>query len=82
MPSTLRESSAARRARDYLVSIFDRYVVDRVETRVERRMSERLEATVDVLLDPELMDDLRQADAQADEDARPYSEIRRDLGVA
>jgi hypothetical protein len=82
MPTTLRESSAARRARDYLARLFDRYVTERVELRVENRMAARLEATVDVLSDPALMADLDRAKEQADEDARAYSEIRRDLGIA
>jgi len=46
------------------------------------RLRERLEATLDVLTDPALMRDLAHADSQPDEDARPYDEIRRDLGLA
>jgi alkanesulfonate monooxygenase SsuD/methylene tetrahydromethanopterin reductase-like flavin-dependent oxidoreductase (luciferase family) len=39
-------------------------------------------ATVEVLDDPELMAALRESDAQPDDDARSYDEIRRDLGLA
>jgi hypothetical protein len=42
-------------------------------------VTERLEATIDVLTDSELMVGLERADSQADEEARPYEEIRRDL---
>jgi hypothetical protein len=81
MPSGLRESAALERMRGYLLRLLDR-ATERLEGRVEDRVTERLDATLDVLTDPKLMDDLRRADSQADEDARPYNEIRRDLGLA
>jgi hypothetical protein len=65
----------------YFCRLLDR-ATERVEARVENRLASRLDATLDVLTDPKLMEDLRRADAQADEDARPYDEIRRDLGLA
>jgi hypothetical protein len=55
---------------------------DRLGERVGDRVADRLEATLDVLTDPDLMGDLRRADAQPDEDARPYNEIARDLDRA
>jgi hypothetical protein len=64
--------------RGYLLRLLDR-ATERLEERVEHRLTERVEATLDVLSDPKLMGDLARADAQADEDARPYDEIRRDL---
>jgi len=57
-------------------------VTERLEVRVEYRVTERLEATADVLADHDLMNDLARADTQSDNDARPYDEIRRDLGLA
>ena len=73
-----RARSPVERMRNYLLRLFDRAVTE----RVEHRLVERLEASVDVLTDRELMADLRRADAQADEDARSYDEVRRDLGIA
>ena len=55
---------------------------DRLGERVGDRVADRLEATLDILTDPQLMGDLRRADAQPDEDARPYEEIARDLDRA
>ena len=81
MRADLRESSAVRRMTGYFCRLLDR-ATERVEARVENRLASRLDATLDVLTDPKLMEDLRRADAQADEDARPYDEIRRDLGLA
>ena len=81
MRSGLRESAVAERMRSYLLRLLDR-ATERLEGRVEHRLTERLEATLDVLTDPKLMRDLEHADAQPDEDARPYDEIRRDLGLA
>jgi hypothetical protein len=78
MHTRLGGSPPGERVRTYLVRLFDRVVTERVEDRVGRR----LEATVDVLTDPALIEDLRQADAQPDQEARPYDEIRRDLGLA
>jgi hypothetical protein len=78
MPTKSRSVQPVERVRSYLLRIFDRVVTDRVEHRIEQRVS----ATLDVLTDPGLMSDLREADAQPDEDARPYDEIRRDLGLA
>jgi hypothetical protein len=75
MPVRIRNTSAVR---EYLVRLFDRAVTERVENRVEKK----LEATFDIITDEKLMADLRRADQQADEDARPYDEIRRDLGRA
>lgn len=66
----------------YVVRLFDRVVTERAASRAESRVERRLEATLDVMTDPKLMDDLRRAEGQADEDARPYDEIRRDLGLA
>jgi hypothetical protein len=81
MPGGLRESTALERMRGYLLRLLDR-ATERIEGRVESRLTERLEATLDVLTDEKLMSDLERADSQADEDARPYNEIRRDLGLA
>jgi len=39
-------------------------------------------ATMEVLEDPIAMEALRRADEEPDEDARPYEEIRRELGLA
>jgi hypothetical protein len=47
-----------------------------------RRLTERLRATLDVLTDQRLLDDLERSDSQPDEAARPYEEVRRDLGLA
>jgi hypothetical protein len=58
------------------------------EERVERDLAPRLArydewvATIEVMKDAELVADLKRADAESDEDARPYSEIRRELGLA
>jgi hypothetical protein len=81
MPGGLRESTTLERMRGYLLRLLDR-ATERIEGRVESRLTERLEATLDVLTDEKLMSDLERADSQADEDARPYNEIRRDLGLA
>jgi hypothetical protein len=81
MGTGLREAAALERVRGKLLELFDR-ATERLESRIEHRVTERLEATADVLTDPALIEDLKQADAQADEDARPYDEIRRDLGLA
>ena len=81
MGTGLKESAALERLRGKLVELFDR-ATERLELRIEHRVTQRLEATGDVLSDPELMEDLRDADTQSDEDARPYDEIRRDLGLA
>jgi hypothetical protein len=61
----------------YLDSLFGRF-----EQRIETRVVERVEATLDVLGDPALMADLRESEAQSDEEARPFEEIRRELGRA
>jgi hypothetical protein len=81
MPNGLRASTPLERMRAYLLRLLDS-ATERLEDRVEHRLTERLEATLDVLSDPKLMSDLERADSQADEDARPYDEIRRDLGLA
>jgi hypothetical protein len=81
MRSGLREAAVVERMRGYLLRLLDR-ATERLEGRVEHRLTERLEATLDVLTDPKLMRDLEHADAQPDDDARPYNEIRRDLGLA
>ena len=81
MRSALRDSWSLERMRGYLLRLLDR-ATERLEERVEHRLTERVEATIDVLADPKLMGDLERADAQADEDARSYDEIRRDLGLA
>lgn len=66
---------------EHLSRYLDR-LFTRVEARVEARVVKRVEATIDVLSDPDLMNDLRRADSQSDKDARPFSEISRDLGRA
>lgn len=66
---------------EHLSRYLDR-LFSRVEERVETRIVERVEATLDVMTDTALMEDLRKADAQPDEDARPFEEIMRDLGRA
>ena len=87
MPIVDRQSELARRVSRYLERIFDP-LADRVADKVVDRLSETLAeveahvATLEVLLDDEAMDDLRAADAASDEDARPYEEIRRELGLA
>jgi hypothetical protein len=76
MPSQKDQAVRERMSR-YLDSLFSRF-----EERIEARVVERVEATLDVLEDPELMADLRKADAQPDEDARPFEDIRRELDRA
>jgi hypothetical protein len=75
MPVRIRSTWAVR---EYLIRLFDRALTDRVEDRVEKKLA----ATFEIVTDEKLMADLRRADQQADEDARPYDEIRRDLGLA
>jgi hypothetical protein len=77
MPVQEKQQAVVERLSRYLDRLFTR-----VEARVEARVVKRVEATIDVLSDPDLMDDLRRADLQSDEDARPLSEISRDLGRA
>ncbi|MBI4349172.1 MAG: hypothetical protein HY553_20205 [Elusimicrobia bacterium] len=77
MPVKNRQHVVVEHLSRYLDRLFTR-----LEERVETRVVERVEATLDVLTDPALMADLRRADAQPDEDARPFEEIGRDLGRA
>jgi hypothetical protein len=72
-----RDNLVVARVSRYLERLFDR-----LGDRVGDRVAERLEATFDVLTDPDLMNDLRRADAQSDEEARSYDEIRRRRGIA
>jgi PHD/YefM family antitoxin component YafN of YafNO toxin-antitoxin module len=83
--------SGAGRVADHLKDRVADRVADRLADAVSRRshavvLSERdyaeYMATVEVLDDPELMAALRESDAQPDDDARSYDEIRRDLGLA
>jgi hypothetical protein len=76
MPDRVSQDVRERMNR-YLDRLFGR-----LEERVENRVVERVEATLDVLGAPELMEDLRQADAQPDEEARSFEEIRRELDRA
>jgi hypothetical protein len=83
--------SGAGRMADHLKDRVADRVADRLADAVSRRshavvLSEReyaeYVATVEVLDDPELMAAMRESDKQADEDARSYDEIRRELGLA
>jgi hypothetical protein len=76
----------------YLDNLLDR-VADRLAPRIEDRVRDEVVpriqaeyeswlATIDVMADVELVEDLRVADAQGDEDAQDYEEIRRELGLA
>jgi hypothetical protein len=58
-------------------------VADRIADRVADRLSDewRLES-FELLIDPDAMEDLRRAARESDEDARPYEEVRRELGLA
>jgi hypothetical protein len=79
------ESMGIRTSENPVVARVSRYLdrlFDRLGDRVGDRVADRLEATVDVATDPMLLKDLHEADAQADEDARPYDEIRREVGLA
>lgn len=77
MPVKNAPNAVAERMSRYLDRLFSR-----IEERVESRVVERVEATLDVMTDSALMEDLRRADAQPDEDARPYEEITRELDRA
>lgn len=75
----------------YLDRLFET-AADRVADRVSARLSVQLaeieshvagmEATLEVLLDEGALDDLREAASAPDDQARPYREIRRELGLA
>lgn len=76
MPLTHGNAVTERLSR-YVDKLFE-HLADRLAPHI----AERLEATLDVLTDPGALDDLRLAAEESDDEARPYEEIRRELGLA
>jgi hypothetical protein len=80
------------RLNKYLDSLLDRAaerlaprVADRVADEIAPRIREEYDAwlaTIEVMADADLVSDLRDADAEGDDDAQDYAEIRRELGLA
>ncbi len=76
----------------YVDSLLDRTaqklaprIADQVREQVIPQIREEYEswlATIETMTDSELASDLRMADAEGDEDAQDYEEIRRELGLA
>jgi hypothetical protein len=77
----VRESAVRARLTHYLSRLFEPVVQPMIEREVAERFEDYLE-TVEILADPEAMESLRRADAQPDDEARPYEDIRRELGLA
>jgi hypothetical protein len=63
-----------------LVGVADR-IAERVADRLATDYKAQLEA-VEVLRDDEAVEDLRRASQEPDEDAQPYEDVRRELGLA
>ena len=91
--SRLRERNTVTvRLNGYVDKLLDRLaerLVPRVEAKIEADIKPRIAAeyeswlaTIDVATDAALVGDLQEADSEADRDARPYEEIRRELGLA
>lgn len=83
--------AAADRASERVKDGVANRVADRLADALTRRSAvvvldaetyEDYRATVETLEDPEAMESLRRAEAESDEDARPYEDIRRELGLA
>jgi hypothetical protein len=71
MPTRNRDLAVTER----LSRMLDR-LLDGLADRVGDRVADRLEATWDVATDRDLIRDLETADAQPDEEARSFDEIR------
>jgi hypothetical protein len=52
-------------------------LLDRIGERIADRVIERLEATLDVVTDRDLVSDLERADAEPDDAAVPFDDVRR-----
>jgi hypothetical protein len=78
---TTRESAVRARLTSYLARLFEPVVTPIIEREVAERFEDYLE-TMEILADPEAMESLRRAEAQPDDEARPYEDIRRELGLA
>jgi hypothetical protein len=68
----------------YLLRLLDA-TADRIADRVADRLATDYKAqmeTLEVLKDDEAMEDLRRASQEPDEDAQPYEDVRRELGLA
>jgi hypothetical protein len=89
-----RDRETLSRVNRYLERLFEP-LAERVARRVEDRLVrsedrlgeliehlETLVAQLEILQDPATVEDLRADEVESDEDARPYDEIRRELGLA
>lgn len=81
MPVTTRDSVVKERVTQALARLFEPLVKPMIDRAFEERFEDYME-TMEILSDPETMEALSRADAQPDDEARPYEEIRRELGLA
>jgi hypothetical protein len=85
VPTKSRPSSAVgERLTGYLLRLLDA-TADRIADRVADRLATDYKAqleTLEVLKDDGAVEDLRRASQEPDEDAQPYEDVRRELGLA